>query len=987
MSTTSRSTKKAKKSRQQGGFYEPPTATAQILSLSTDGRRLNVATQHIHDQHLGPSQHNPEVDSSQSVDEPGYADTAIPESIEGVQGVKVVAKPRAKRYPASDEPLRAWVPFRGEYLDQVLRLEGRGHARNSSACPRCIEGSPTLRCLECAGGEMLCEACMLSAHIRLPLHRIQEWEGTFFTKTSLRQLGHCVQPAHQDGSMCLTSRPGEDGLTTITVIHTNGLHVINVRFCSCRPEERRTAFLRMSWWPATAPDPRTCGTFEVLRQFHLLNLQGNVTIYDFYRSLEIATDNTGLEEDRAQAMTLMVRQWRHILLAKRAGRGHDLTGIEGTLQGGLAVECRACPKPGVNLPSGWEDAAVEDAWLYQLMISQDANFRLKNRLRTGSHEDPWLGPGLAYCVDDVPYGEYIVQFATQEDIRTCSGFAALLNALTRNAKGLRATGVISVSCRHELFLGKGMGDMQKGERYVWANIDYILASSVKGAGVRRILDSYDVGCEHEKGFFVRAQEFPELIKLDLPRNSWVFVVPKFHVSAHKPECQGMFSPHYVPYSARFDGEHVERLWAFLNPAASSLKEMGPGARKETLDDLCSFNNWRKTVKFGEQLLRLMVEALPEAMVHKKEFEAFDAKLRRERPGEVKQWEDMVLAWEQDRRGSPSPFVIQNHDATRTDVRLRLLAEENLTTVNDTAATLETGPSAFIVLGLDIRVAQRNLALQRKETEQSDSSILRINLQKRLATLLGKIRKFVQLQAVYMPQLHDSPSPPRALTVLDVESFSTVLPSDVPSDKRLQVCGNNARLPQMEDELQYADACDALESLRHSLRMRTCYNQDKIANVTGQVPNTKARSLQQSVDQAVKNAAARYRTARQAVEQLRGPGAWQASLRPLLDSDLIRPPLFTLDEELEEGLTAYADEHSHMETRLADAYQVKWSLIRQKAEEYLAQTTAARSASVTGGIAPTAAAQDTTRSGADEGGVVHVDIDVASAGEESAGEDE
>ncbi len=124
----------------------------------------------------------------------------------------------------------------------------------------------------------------------------QEWEGTFFKKVSLRQLGQSIQPAHQDGSMCLTSRPGDEGLTLITVIHTNGLHLVNVRFCSCGPEERRTAFLRMSWWPATALEPRTCATFHVLRQFHLLNLQGNIAIYDFYRSLEIATDNTGLED-------------------------------------------------------------------------------------------------------------------------------------------------------------------------------------------------------------------------------------------------------------------------------------------------------------------------------------------------------------------------------------------------------------------------------------------------------------------------------------------------------------------------------------------------------------------------------------------------------------------------------------------------------------------------------------------------------------------
>ena len=53
---------------------------------------------------------------------------------------------------------------------------------------------------------------------------------------------------------------------------------------------------------------------------------------------------------------LMVREWRHIKMAKRAGRGHDETGISGTAQGELAIPCRACPRLGVNLPTGWETA-------------------------------------------------------------------------------------------------------------------------------------------------------------------------------------------------------------------------------------------------------------------------------------------------------------------------------------------------------------------------------------------------------------------------------------------------------------------------------------------------------------------------------------------------------------------------------------------------------------------------------------------------------
>ena len=37
-------------------------------------------------------------------------------------------------------------------------------------------------------------------------------------------------------------------------------------------------------------------------------------------------------------------------MLKRAGRGHDPTGIAGTQPGELAVDCPACPHPGVNAP-------------------------------------------------------------------------------------------------------------------------------------------------------------------------------------------------------------------------------------------------------------------------------------------------------------------------------------------------------------------------------------------------------------------------------------------------------------------------------------------------------------------------------------------------------------------------------------------------------------------------------------------------------------
>lgn len=58
---------------------------------------------------------------------------------------------------------------------------------------------------------------------------------------------------------------------------------------------------------------------------------------------------------------IILREWRHSRMLKRAGRGHDPTGADGTKLGELAVVCRACPIPGINLPEGWQNASTETA--------------------------------------------------------------------------------------------------------------------------------------------------------------------------------------------------------------------------------------------------------------------------------------------------------------------------------------------------------------------------------------------------------------------------------------------------------------------------------------------------------------------------------------------------------------------------------------------------------------------------------------------------
>ena len=59
-------------------------------------------------------------------------------------------------------------------------------------------------------------------------------------------------------------------------------------------------------------------------------------------------------QNRYESFRRMVREWRHLKMLKRAGRGHDPAGVENTKRGECAVLCPACPQPDKNLPVNWQ---------------------------------------------------------------------------------------------------------------------------------------------------------------------------------------------------------------------------------------------------------------------------------------------------------------------------------------------------------------------------------------------------------------------------------------------------------------------------------------------------------------------------------------------------------------------------------------------------------------------------------------------------------
>jgi hypothetical protein len=221
---------------------------------------------------------------------------------------------------------------------------------------------------------------MVERHLENPLHRIevrcaptplsdapadagllQRWNTTFFEPATLKDLGLRVQLGHPPRERCPEPKQLHQ---SFVVLHTNGIHGVAVDVCDCphrldagNDEEQ---LLRTGWFPATDDRPRTCATLAVLDLFLLSMHQAKTTMYDFYAMLEKLTHNAGVKPpNRYRVWLRMCREYRHLLMLKRAGRGHAVTGVEGTQKGELAVLCPCCPDPAVNLPPDWEDAPPE----------------------------------------------------------------------------------------------------------------------------------------------------------------------------------------------------------------------------------------------------------------------------------------------------------------------------------------------------------------------------------------------------------------------------------------------------------------------------------------------------------------------------------------------------------------------------------------------------------------------------------------------------
>jgi hypothetical protein len=316
---------------------------------------------------------------------------------------------------------------------------------------------------------------------------------------------------------------------------------------------------------------------------------------------------------------------------------------------------------------------------------------------------------------------------------------------------------------------------------------------------------------------------------------------------------------------------------------------------------------------GLSLSQKLIAAVRENAAHEIELNAFSQSIPE--PTRV-QWLSMVTDWEADPTKS-NPYDIAAECKfflrafscpllmcvcgvkTQASVRLELIQME--TTAPSGHMSEKMSATSFLEAAFDIEDTQcvpswpcrlsnqvvlplHRYILQKKAAALDDDSTAtqRAHVQESQLVLRNRISNFRKTQVIFMPEAV-SPAEVEDGDYDSPESVALHLPSGLIGSHPLSPTGQI--LANMEAQLRFAQATDALSGLRRSLAICAELSKYKATQVRGQRANTRARALLSTAHEKTAAYAARYRRARLAYLQLVGPGDWEDTLRVLNDGDV------------------------------------------------------------------------------------------------------
>ncbi|KAJ7698905.1 hypothetical protein B0H17DRAFT_1158229 [Mycena rosella] len=662
------------------------------------------------------------------------------------------------------------MEFRDEFLDKMLRVEGRGDPIGYTKCAGCTEIAPTFCCAHqlCHGLQLFCKPCIVREHKVLPTHWIEEWQGESFECRSLQKLGYVIQLGHPPGYNFPTA---SNAHKDFCVIDLTGIHTVNVRFCECDARiKHRQQLMRVQWWLASVKKPQTCATFAVIRLFQIMNCLGKIAAHDFMRSLELLTNNNGLTPPRYKGF---------------------------------------------------------------LFLAQDCNFRLINRDISTAAKDPIISDGLGYFVNNEKYAKYLRAHVSEEEISSCSEFQTMFLANRKRVKGLRTTGVGDVTCaRHtvciysNMWRPNGIGDLQLGERYLLnAVIFYLILSYHIACQYGKNFWSWMVTLPTELHLVLdQSRVWFKVPNFHLPphkpachspfsfhfmwgagqthretvEQNWEFTngaaasTKMMGVGARHATLEDLFGFHNWRRLVSWRGTFTKRMKENVTEGQvhQDAFDVFDVALQEQVPELVS--KWKEWVTAWESKQHTTSTESP-FEVKEKGMSMKDIHLKLAKEELLRSGEGIEV----EREDTPSTFIMMGLDIEELQH----------------------------YLAIDVKAISNPTPTQELDFMKCCGMIVkRIRVFRKLQhAYMPHVRQFLmQLQRV----LWDMEADHKA------EAIRLFMPSDIAdASRRVKVCA--VGLPAVEAELREGEAHEALETIRRGLRMRTMTNSFRLCNMTGQ----------------------------------------------------------------------------------------------------------------------------------------------------------
>ncbi|KAL0578036.1 hypothetical protein V5O48_003941 [Marasmius crinis-equi] len=548
----------------------------------------------------------------------------------------------------------------------------------------------------------------------------------------------------------------------------------------------------------------------------------------------------------------------------RAGRGQEAGGsdIDTAPETSLTLKCPSCPHPGVNLPPGWENAA---SGKNGLCLCLDANFRLKEQVVSSHSRDPALCDGQGYFVGRKRYEEWIEENRKREDaedeISNCVPFAALAKQTTKFSKGLRYTGVAGVVCGRSDMLVK-IANLNKGERF--SVIDYVLGTAMQlWSAVLSLLLCYDIACQYFWRFDRRKRLWPVHILL-APVLAIVVGIGKLHHVGHEQKEHDQFSLNLIHGAGYTNGESCERFWGNHNALSNSTKTMGPGSRQDLLESMFEFWNWEKYKAMGRSLLKRLLDALEAAEKQVGEHEGFSDNIPKEL---VERWEREVDAWDNapwPKERVLNPYELKDEFLGEAEALKEIALEEEVRIKKGAVRFHKMSPGNFIKASLDLKDRQERLRGLIAERKRDPTVRQETKISDERSSIRRQIKSLETVRTIYMPGLLQHLEDVDDGENVDdgqAEDIRIWLPSSFEPGDMDHVCVEG--LGAIEAQLQRGRARDALDGVRHTLRVKSRMLLFKNSNVRGNRDSGRSNATIQGVASRAKEYTEKYRACREA----------------------------------------------------------------------------------------------------------------------------